>query len=110
MKNGASEILAETTLPFRRIVRRAAPDRFHRPDRQGAESGMTGRATGGEELAALKFGYPSACELEDGALGHTPLLAMRRRAVRPGMKKYPPPFRVTKAGRVVSRFGAPSGP
>jgi len=22
---------------------------------------MTGRATGGEELAAPKFGYPSAC-------------------------------------------------
>jgi sialidase-1 len=33
---------------------------------QGAASGMTGRAAAGEELSALKFGYPSMVRLADG--------------------------------------------
>jgi sialidase-1 len=35
---------------------------------QGAESGMAGRASGGDELAQLRFGYPSACRLSEGRL------------------------------------------
>lgn len=35
---------------------------------QGARSGMTGKATAGEELSALKFGYPSSTRLPNGDL------------------------------------------
>ena len=33
---------------------------------QGAESGMAGRNAAGEELSALKFGFPSMVRLPDG--------------------------------------------
>ena len=35
---------------------------------QGAESGMAGKASGGDELSQLRFGYPSGCRLPDGRL------------------------------------------
>jgi hypothetical protein len=33
---------------------------------RGAEAGMSGRATAGDELSGLKFGYPSMVQLPDG--------------------------------------------
>lgn len=33
---------------------------------QGAEAGMSGRTSAGEELSSLKFGYPSMVQLDDG--------------------------------------------
>ena len=44
---------------------------------QGAESGMAGKASGGDELAQLRFGYPSGCRLPDGRAARAVLVSGR---------------------------------
>jgi len=48
-----------------RVVHRLR-EGVERDPAQGAEAGMSGRTSAGEELSGLKFGYPSMVQLPDG--------------------------------------------